>query len=174
MFIFLLVIPFCKAADPDQSWYDAVQNIPDWQQQQNLDLAHKQIQAIPANPNLPQLRGLYLTYNQIQAIPGNLTLPNLQILHLYNNQIQAIPGNLTLPNLQTLYLSHNYLDYVDPQIINQFPRLNFLNLNQNPLTQENVNELRAAAQQANRNIQIIADDIGDRYAYAGSMKPAKR
>ena len=157
MFIFLLVIPFCKAADPDQSWYQAVQNVtasrPDLQQELYLDLAHKQIPAIPANLNLPQLQGL----------------------NLGNNQIYAIPANLALPNLTMLLLHNNHIDYVDPQIINQFPRLNYLHLNKNPLTQKNVDELRAAAQKANRVIQITANDIGDQYSGPGiRIKPAKR
>ncbi len=152
MFISLLVIPFCKADDPDQSWYQAVQNKPDWQQQRTLSLIGK----------------------QIQAIPDNLDFHNLEWLHLNDNQIQAIPANLTAPYLRTLFLGNNSIDYVDPQIINQFPRLNRLELNKNPLTQENVDQLRAATLQANRHILIVANDIGPQYAYAGSMKPAKR
>ncbi len=175
MFISLLVvIPFCEAADPDQSWYQAVQDIPDWQQQRDLALNNNQIQAIPDNLIAPNLRYLALNNNQIQAIPDNLIAPNLRALILNFNLIQDISDNLTLPNLEELFLDNNHIYYVNPQIFNQFPRLRYLYLDQNPLTQENVNELRAAAQQADRRIHIIADDIGDQYAYAGSMKPAKR
>ncbi len=157
MFISLLVIPFCKAADPDQRWYEAVQNRPDWQQLGILSLIGK----------------------ELQAIPGNLIAPNLKELILDCNEIQDIPDNLTLPNLEELYLANNHIYYVNPQIFHQFPRLNYLHLNQNPLTPENVDDLKLAAQQANRNITIIADDIGDEYLAPDSgpgirIKPAKQ
>ncbi len=138
---------------------------------ERLFLDNNQIQAID-NLNLPNLLQLHLNNNQIQAI-ANLNLPNLRGLFLQNNQIQAI-NNLNLPNLQQLYLHNNQIQAINPQIFNQLPQLRYLNLNQNPLTQENVNELRAVAQQANRHITIIADDIGEQYYNASHVKPAKR
>jgi len=230
MFISLLVIPFCKAAD-DESWNRAVGynnienqralclrfkridaipahlNLPQLQeldldynkitaiphlnlpQLQELTLYYNEITAIPAhlnlpnlqklnlhrnnkitvieNLNFPKLRELFLAYNEITTIPANLNLPQLQELVLYNNLITAISDNLNLPKLQRLYLHENHIEYVDPQILQQFPQLNYLNLNKNPLTQENVDKLREAAQQANRNIKIIADDIGEKYLPEG-------
>jgi len=139
MFIFLLVIPFCKAADPDQSWYDAVQHIPNWQQQAELNLDD----------------------NQIGAIPDNFNLHNLRYLNLINNQIVAIPNNFNSPDLRTLSLSNNNIDQINPErLLEQFPQLVYLNLSNNPnLHLKNIEDLRDAAARAGRNIEIIANNI---------------
>ena len=167
MFISLLVITqyglsgYIKAADdPDASWNQAVQNIANWQQQVLLYLSNNQIQAIPDNLNLPRLEQLYLSNNQIQAIPNNLNLLNLQELRLSNNQIQAIPNNLNLLNLRGLYLSNNRIDQFDPnRLLAQFPHLAYLELSDNPLDPQNIQDLRDAADKADRNIEIIANNI---------------
>ena len=189
--ISLCAISLCKAAD--NSWDQAVQrNYPNGiQQLQELYLDNNQITEIPANlNNLPQLQGLFLQYNLITEIPNlnlpqlgalilghnliteipNLNLPQLLQLYLDGNQITEIP-NLNLPQLRQLSLSNNRITNVNPQILQQFPHLVFLNLNQNPITQENVTALRDAAAEifdaTGRNIQIIADDIGDQYLPEG-------
>ena len=68
---------------------------------------------------------------------------------------------------------------MNPQIFNQLPHLIHLNLNQNPLTEENVVDLIQAtatiAAETERNINIIADDIGKQYLRAGvNIKGTKR
>ncbi len=102
----------------------------------------------------------------------------LTILELDNKQIVAIPDNPNLPLVEVLYLTKNQIEYIDPQILQQFPNLEYLNLNENPITQENVNALREATAATHPNLEIVADDIGPQYAYAeddydGSIKPAK-
>ena len=96
MFIFLLVISFCKAADPDASWNQAVQNIPDWATSTELNLAYNQIQAIPANLTLLNLEALNLAYNQIKKFDPKRLLeqfPKLDALNLSNNP-QLDPRNI--------------------------------------------------------------------------------
>ena len=160
MFIFLLVIPFCKAANPDQSWHNAVQHIPNWQQQVELSLNNSQIVAIPDNFNPPNLEWLYLDNNQIVAIPDNFNPPHLQILDLINNQIVAIPDNFNSPNLQRLYLDNNNIQEINPKrLLEQFPHLVYLNLSNNPLHPADIRRLRELAQEAGRNIDIIAENI---------------
>ncbi len=187
IFISLLVIPFCKAADPDQSWHQAVKRPPnlDWQQQDSLILDRKRIETIPNNLNLPNLWQLNLNNNLITAIPGNLNLPRLRSFSLCNNQITSIPDNLNLPNLCSFYLSNNritsipdnlnlprlehlnlegnHIDFVSDNIFKQFPNLIFLWLNKNPLTQKNVDQLREAATKTHPKLKIIADNIGVQY-----------
>ena len=93
------------------------------------------------------------------------------ILILEHNQIEAIPANFNPSQLQVLDLEHNHITYVNPQILQQVPLLNYLNLNQNPLTPENIIALRNAAVEilgaTGRDIEIIADDIGDQYLPEG-------
>ena len=160
MFIFVLVIPICKAADPDASWYQAVQHIPNWQQQNNLYLGNSQIVAIPDNFNPLNLQLLDLNNNQIVAIPDNFNPPNLQQLYLRNNHIVAIPDNFNAPNLQTLVLNDNHIEKVDPKrLLEQFPNLVYLNLSNNRLHPADIMDLRDAFTAVGRNINIIADNI---------------
>ncbi len=149
-------------------------NLP---QLQNLYLEMNRIKTIPANLNLPQLRLLYLSNNWIESIQANLNLPQLQDLYLGNNQLTAIPADLNLPQLEGLYLEMNYIEHIDQNIFTQFPNLKYLNLNENPLTQENIDALREAARLTNRTIAISANKIGSKYANPDpdkSVKPAKR
>ncbi len=142
-----------------------------------LALEHNLITDVPENLGLPNLDRLLLSSNQIVDIPGNLP-NNLRRLHLDNNRISVIPESLELLLLERLYLSKNQIGHVNPQrILAQFPMLTHLFLNQNPLTQKNVDELKAAAQQANRHITITARNIGKQCLpedYGGDLKPAKR
>ncbi len=158
IFISLLVIPFCKAADPKAhaSWYQALQDIP------NKFNLHKKTE-------------LFLGDKGIEAIPDNLNSHYLEHLYLGNNYLQEIPDNLNFPRLTVLSLIGNHIRQINPQIFKKFPNLQFLYLNKNPLTQENVDELRKAAVQAGARgdayaqgpIEISADDIGDQYLPEG-------
>ncbi len=142
-----------------------------------LDFSGLQLAAFPHNIRRDLTETLKLNNNRFVTIPCNLNLnlPYLERLELNHNQVVAIPDNLELTYLQRLSLNNNYISSVNPQILNQFPALLYLDLNQNPLNQKNVDELREAAQQANRNIEVIADDIGDQYAPPGAgIKPAKK
>ncbi len=174
IFISLLVIPFCKAADNDENWNYAVQqHYPDGiEGHVTLNLDHNHITAIP--DNLPQqLQLISLVDNEITAIPDNLP-QQLQFLYLMHNHIAEIPDNLP-QQLKVLRLEGNHITYVDPKIIQQLPRLTNLILNKNPLYQKNVDALREAATAAGQEVIIIADDIGKQYLPdAINIKPAKR
>ncbi len=253
MLIYLLVIPICKAAAPDERWYQAVQDIPNWRDTFWLNLIEKQITAIPDGFNPNNLQRLNLSNNKLTTIPANFNPPNLQILWLQNNQlttfpanlqnlqflyldnnrietipidlnlphlrklnlnsnwieaipahlhssnnlreldlsdnnIEIIPDNIDFPRLSTLNLEENHIKHVNPEIFTQLPMLTELNLSKNPLTEQNVAELRAAAAQLagpenmpaafwleGRDITIIADDIGPKWTkFTEVVKPAKR
>jgi len=160
IFIFVLVISFCKAADIDVGWLNAVQGIPDWQQEANLHLNNNNIGAIPDNFNPLNLQLLDLSNNNIVAIPDNFNPPNLQLLVLSNNNIGAIPDNFNSPDLQYLYLRNNQIEEINPKrLLEQFPNLIYLDLSDNPLHPDNIRDLREEADAADRNIEIIADNI---------------
>ena len=137
MFISLLVIPFCKAADDDGSWNRAMQRLSDVAKQGwYIDLVGKEITALPENLSLS---------------------PNVRELNLRANLIQALPENFNLPNLKLLDLRENQLDYVDPKIIQQLPNLEVLNLDGNPLI-ENFNDTEADAR-ASMLIYLIENKL---------------
>ncbi len=121
---------------------------------QMLNLSNNHIEYVD-HLDLPNLIDLRLSNNRIETIT-NPNLPNLQALNLSHNQIAAIPDNLNFPNLRNLDLNNNQIEYVNPQIFNQFPELRYLDLTENSLTQENIDELKVAIQQANRNITLFA------------------
>ncbi len=172
MFIYLLVTPLCKAADdqevlPVRHLVDQVDQPADQPGEQMAGPG--QIAAIPEHFNLPPLG-----HAQIENIPAHLNLPPPGIMvNLANKGLFNIPDNLDPNSLWALHLRDNHIEHVDPQIFDEFPRLILLNLDKNPVTPENVAQLRAAAQQTGRAITIIADDIGEQYSYGGAMKPAK-
>ena len=210
MFISLLIIPFCKAADVPESWKRAIEGISNnIEQHTSLCVMNRQIKAIPVNLGFPHLKSLNLKRNQIEAIPEDLNHPGLEEIDLANNQITTVPHNLKLPLLRTLILDNNLLtaiprnfkhsrlarlslkfnqiSYVDPQILKQFPKLRFLYLNKNPLSEANVKELEEEAlklsefrEEAEKKdhpdepyilqrtrLVIVADDIGEDYLPEG-------
>ena len=239
MLIFLLVIPFCKAADPDESWNQAVANMPNWQQLENLDLRSKGITKIPVNLKLPNLMRLNLTGNDIKYVDLEILegLPNLRLLVLNKNPltqeninnlkekakdvglrdragclelsiiadelsiiadpdeswyqavagipnwqqaenldlrskgITKIPVNLKLPNLMRLNLTGNDIKYVDLEILEGLPNLRLLVLNKNPLTPENITQLKKKAEDVDLRdeaglleLSILADNIGPQHS----------
>ena len=67
IFISLLAIPLCKAADPYESWNHAIQDIPNWQTQETLNLSSKEITAVPDDLQLPlTILDLNLSNNLIE------------------------------------------------------------------------------------------------------------
>ncbi len=137
MFIFLLVIPFCKAADTDnENWNRAVQDPALYNEFcRQLNLSSQGITTIPINPNLPgvQVDHLVLRDNLITTIPNNLRLG-------------------LLANLRTLDLSKNWIYRLDPEALKQFRRLEMLSLSENPIPKKDVDDLK----QAYPHVTIIA------------------
>ncbi len=125
IFISLLVIPLCKgAASVPESWTNA--------------LKRKNIS------NVLQSKSLMLSGQGITALPDPLYLPKLQVLDLSNNPITALPKRLMTSNLKRLYLSDTDIKYIDPQILEDVPRLKHLNLLGTKVTKQNVDMLKAA------------------------------
>jgi len=139
-------------------------NLPE--QLRHLELNNNQIQTI-GNLNCSALRLLSLNNNLIQTI-GNLDCPELRWLYLDNNLIQTI-DNLNCPNLWRLDLNNNKIQAIDPQVLDQFPHLHILELNQNYLSEDNIEELQAYA--ADRENLTI--DFGEQKKGVG-IKGAKR
>ncbi len=164
IFVSLLVIPFCKAADPDQTWKEAIEKKfqrylqqPDLQKVNTLDLSEKGIEAIPNKLSLASLTVFNLNENELKAIPSNLNLPQLVKFNLGWNQIEgAFPENLELPNLVELNLSWNQISYINPKtLFKQFPSLRFLTLIGNLLTQDNIQQIKKEAEKINQQIEIV-------------------
>ncbi len=93
MFIFLLIIPFCKATD---SWNQAVEPIGalfGWDNIETLNLKGASITELPVNPSLPKLKNLYLNKNQLRDVSPTLfkqflkNLPELRLIDLSNNPL---------------------------------------------------------------------------------------
>ncbi len=151
MLISLFFIPYCKAAadqpaagpyvDPDKgkgkliedidSWDKAVQPFQPIEQRIDLDLAGKEIEAIPDNLNLKllRLRFLDLARNLITDLPANLP-QELVALFLNDNRIAAIPENLP-QQLKRLNLAHNQIAIIHENLPQQ---LEYLNLAHNQIS----------------------------------------
>ena len=172
IFVFLFTIPFCKAAanGPKDSW-------------ENKD--KEKAEDFSSWDTAAQKYMIYVLEEQktedflCGQTPCFWELSELYGMELNNKQITAISDNLNFPLLNYLNLNDNHIQYVNPQILNQLPQLERLDLNKNPLTPENVAALRqraaTIAAETGRIITIIADDIGEQYLPAGiSVKGAKR
>ncbi len=153
IFISLLVIPFCKAAEEPQQIEEAADPYASWRRA-TQHLSDADLQSINVEYHLG------LDDREITALPENLNIPYVGELRLQNNLIRALPKEFNLRRLQLLDLSENELDYVDPAIIQKLPRLRLLNLRGNKrLTQENVDALKeeAAARTGEYYLRILAN-----------------
>ncbi len=183
IFIFLLAIPLCKAADPYEAWNLAIERTHEWQQLDYLNLVSRKLQIVPDFEhnvvrtlslndnllqevpnfqNLPLLEILSLSNNRLQDFPSLSNLLLLKKLYLDENQIQDIPSNLNLLQVELISLRFNNINQIaEPKtLLQQFPNLGKLDLTGNDqLDSRSVQDLRDAATEANRNIRIIADNI---------------
>ena len=84
--------------------------------------------------------------NWSEAVEGIPNWKQAENLDLEGKNITTIPGNLIFPNLKKLNLASNDIKSVDPLTLSRerFPKLELLDLSKNPLTEENVYQLREA------------------------------
>ena len=99
-----------------------------------LHLYGNRIKKIENLENLSQLRVLNLAYNQINKIEGLENLRKLQELFLDRNYIKKIEGIDRLEKLIILFLESNEISEFDNKSMENLNNLNFLFLNENPLT----------------------------------------
>jgi Leucine-rich repeat (LRR) protein len=98
-----------------------------------LYMTSNRITRINGLENLRDLNKLQLSNNQISKIEG-LTDLKLQEVYLDNNRIEKLEGLDTLDNLVILFLKNNKISEYEG--VNHLKSLNFVFLNENPLTQE--------------------------------------
>ncbi len=127
-----------------------------------LWMANNLITAIPND--LPDLEVLSLNDNHIKSI-ANLSIPSLRRLELNNNQLRALPNDLNLPELRYLELQNNQIDFINEEVLDQFPNLRWLFLNENYLPEENINQLQNYAAGRDNLTIVFGEQKGD---------PAKR
>jgi len=101
-----------------------------------LYLSNNNIQKIENLDNLSELRKIELSNNEIKEIEGLDTLHKLQELFLDNNKIKEIGGIDSLTQLIILFLKSNEITHFNNEKIEKLQNLNFIFLNDNPLTTE--------------------------------------
>ena len=85
---------------------------------------------------LENLIKLELSNNKIDSLNGLETLLNLQELFVDNNRIKNLEGIRNLKRLIILFLENNNIKDFKLSHIDSLTNLNFIFLNQNPLTPE--------------------------------------
>ncbi len=101
-----------------------------------LYLSNNNIQKIENLDTLIELRKIELSNNKIKEIEGLDTLHKLQELFLDNNKIKEIRGIDALTQLIILFLKSNEITHFNNEKIEKLQNLNFIFLNDNPLTPE--------------------------------------
>ncbi len=105
-------------------------------QLKKLNLSFNKIEKITGLKNLPKLNILLLNNNKIKKIEGLQNLSELKELYLNNNSINEIQGIKFLKNLIILFLDNNNIKNFYFNDLDSLSSLNFLSLNNNPLTSE--------------------------------------
>ncbi|MEJ2250970.1 MAG: leucine-rich repeat domain-containing protein [Candidatus Lokiarchaeota archaeon] len=101
-----------------------------------LCLSDNQIEKIENLNQLSELRKLELSSNNIKELEGLEHLTKLQELFLDNNEIKILKGLDNLKNLIILFLKSNKIEKFNRKLIEPLTNLNFIFLNDNPLTPE--------------------------------------
>jgi hypothetical protein len=115
---------------------EKIEGLANLTQLKGLYLSDNQIQKIENLENLTELRKIELSNNKILQIEGLETLQKLQELFLDNNQIEEISGLEKLRQLIILFLKSNKIRHFSKEMIEELHNLNFIFLNDNPLTPE--------------------------------------
>ena len=101
-----------------------------------LSLSNNFIKRIENLNNLNNLRKFELSHNSIEKIEGLTNQLKLQELFLDKNQIHELGGMDNLEKLIILFLESNQISEFNNKKIESLRNLNFLFLNENPLTPE--------------------------------------
>ena len=101
-----------------------------------LNLSNNYIKKIKNLDNLNNLRKFELSNNNIEIIEGLNNQTKLQELFLDKNHIKELEGMDKLENLIILFLERNEISEFNNHKIENLKSLNFIFLNENPLTPE--------------------------------------
>lgn len=115
-----------------------------------LSLANLKLNSLKGLANIPNVNKislLNLTGNELSSIEPNSfsMMHNLDTLVLSWNHITKIEDINTfngLDNLKTLNLISNDLEYINPKVLNKFKKLEWINVNGNPLDPKNIEEIK--------------------------------
>ncbi|OJJ23599.1 hypothetical protein BKI52_04350 [marine bacterium AO1-C] len=100
----------------------------------NINLWENQIKSINPISQLKKLESLDLRDNKIQDIHALKDLKRLQHLNLNTNQLWDISSIKSLRNLTWLNVGDNQLSMIDLPFLEALPKLEYLCVNNNPLT----------------------------------------
>uniref|UniRef100_A0A3B3VXZ9 Fibromodulin n=1 Tax=Poecilia latipinna TaxID=48699 RepID=A0A3B3VXZ9_9TELE len=104
----------------------------------DLRLSYNKITNISSNlfESMSNLTTLQLQGNDIEEVDGGLTgLKSLMMLDMSKNKLMKIPDNFP-KELQQLYLDHNNIKSVPVGFLTMYPKLQFIRLSHNSLTDE--------------------------------------
>lgn len=101
-----------------------------------LSLSNNIIENIDNLDNLTELNKLEISNNKIETFDGLENLKNLQELFIDKNHIKQMEGINNLERVIILFLENNDIKDFKLSYINNLKNLNFIFLNENPLTPE--------------------------------------
>jgi len=101
-----------------------------------LSLSNNYIKRIENLDNLTELNKLEISNNKIETFNGLENLKNLQELFIDKNRIKQMEGINNLESLIILFLENNDIKDFKLSYIDNLKNLNFIFLNENPLTPE--------------------------------------
>jgi len=101
-----------------------------------LSLSNNYVEIIEDLDNLTKLNKLEISNNKIETFDGLENLKNLQELFIDKNRIKGLDGINNLDSLIILFLENNDIKDFKLSYIDNLKNLNFIFLNENPLTPE--------------------------------------
>jgi len=107
-----------------------------------LYLSSNSIKKIENLGNLQNLKKIEISNNEIDIISGLDSLVELQELYLDNNNIKQLEGLNKLKSLIMVHLGRNKITKYRKEQVENLNNLNFLFLNENPLDEESLRQLK--------------------------------
>lgn len=111
---------------------------------QYLSLSNNNISYLPPLDTLMLLSELVLDNNQVQNLQSLIGLDGLELLSISHNGLSDISPLANVSNVETLELGHNNISDISP--LREMPGLQALRIESNPVTCEEISELRDAKQ----------------------------